>query len=107
MASLKYIASQARSIHQHKNLAKYNLIVIIASCLDVCCVLALRNILYKFDNTQLDGLSQVSNISRPLKPDLWLTSCRAIVPNSVSTFPNFHVRTEICPVSKTLRLVSS
>jgi len=41
MASLKFIASQARSNHQYKNLktevlkfcAKYHLIVIIASCL--------------------------------------------------------------------------
>ena len=32
--------------------------VIITSCLDVCCVLTVYNILYKFDNTQLDGLSQ-------------------------------------------------
>jgi len=47
MASLKFIASQARSIHQYKNLAKYNLIVIIASCLEVCCVLTVHNILYK------------------------------------------------------------
>ena len=38
-----------------KHVAKYNLIVIIASCLDVCCVLTVRNILYKFDNTQRDG----------------------------------------------------
>jgi len=39
-----------------KHVAKYNLIVIIASCLDVCCVLTAHNILYKFDNTQGDGL---------------------------------------------------
>ena len=39
--------------------AKYNLIVIIASCLDVCRVLTVHNILYKFDNTQRDGLSQI------------------------------------------------
>ena len=32
-----------------KHVAKYNLLVIIASCLDVCCVLTVRNILYKFD----------------------------------------------------------
>ena len=31
-----------------KLVAKYNLIVIIASCLDVCCVLTVHNILYKF-----------------------------------------------------------
>ena len=31
------------------HVAKYNLIVIIASCLDVCCVLMVCNILYKFD----------------------------------------------------------
>ena len=37
-----------------KHVAKYNLIVIIASCLDV---LTVRIILYKFDNTQRDGLS--------------------------------------------------
>jgi len=29
-----------------KHVAKYNLIVIIASCLDVCCVLTVYNILY-------------------------------------------------------------
>ena len=40
-----------------KYVAKYNLIVIIASCLDICCVLTVHNILYKFDNTQWDGLS--------------------------------------------------
>ena len=43
-----------------KHVAKYSLIVITSSCLDrrVCCVLTLRNILYKFDNTQQDGLSK-------------------------------------------------
>jgi len=30
-----------------KHVAKYNLIVIITSCLDVCCVLTVHNILYK------------------------------------------------------------
>ena len=29
-----------------KHVAKYNLIVIIASCLDVCCVLTVHNVLY-------------------------------------------------------------
>jgi len=40
-----------------KHVAKYNLIVIIAPCLDVCCVLAVHitQILYK----QQDGLSQM------------------------------------------------
>jgi len=42
-----------------KHVAKYDLIVIIASCLDVCCVLTVHNILHKFDNTQRDGLSQI------------------------------------------------
>ena len=32
-----------------KRLAKYNLIVIIAACLDVYCVLTVYNILYKFN----------------------------------------------------------
>ena len=32
-----------------KHVAKYNLIVNTASCLDVCCVLTVHNILYKFD----------------------------------------------------------
>jgi len=41
-----------------KHVAKYNLIVIIASWLDVCCVLTVHSILYKFDNTQQDGLSK-------------------------------------------------
>ena len=31
-----------------KHVAKYNLIVIIASCLDVCCVLTVHSTLYKF-----------------------------------------------------------
>ena len=44
-----------------KHLAKYNLIVIIASCLDVCCVLTVNNILHKFDNTQRDGLKEKIN----------------------------------------------
>jgi hypothetical protein len=43
---------------QPKHVAKYNLIVIIATCLDVCCVLTVHNILYKSDNTQQDGLSK-------------------------------------------------
>jgi len=30
-----------------KYVAKYNLIVIIASCLDVCCLLTVHNILYE------------------------------------------------------------
>ena len=40
-----------------KHVAKYNLIVIIASCLDLCCVLTVRNILHKFNNTPRDDLS--------------------------------------------------
>jgi len=40
-----------------KHVAKHNLIVTVASCFDVCCVLMVNNILYKFDNTQRDGLS--------------------------------------------------
>jgi len=40
-----------------KHVAKYNLIVIIATCLDVCCVLTVRNVLFRFDNTQRDGIS--------------------------------------------------
>ena len=32
-----------------KHVAKHNLIVIIASCLDVCCVLTVHNILHKSD----------------------------------------------------------
>ena len=35
---------------QPKHVAKYNVILIIASCLDVCCVLTVRNVLYKFEN---------------------------------------------------------
>jgi len=31
-----------------KHVAKYNLIVIIASCLDACCVLMVHNVIYKF-----------------------------------------------------------
>ena len=38
---------------------KFYFIVIIASCLDVRCVLTVQNILYKFENTQRDGLSQM------------------------------------------------
>jgi len=55
MASLKCIASQARSIHQYKNLKIK--ILFVTTCPDVCCVLTVHNILYKFDNTQRDGLS--------------------------------------------------
>jgi len=46
-----------------KHVAKYNLILIIASCLDVCCVLTVHNILYKFDNAQRDGLSLSLSLS--------------------------------------------
>ena len=42
-----------------KHVAKYNLIVIIASPLDVCCVWTVHNMLYKFNNIQGDGLSQI------------------------------------------------
>jgi hypothetical protein len=31
-----------------KHVAKYNLLVIIASCLDLCCVLTVQSILYKY-----------------------------------------------------------
>jgi len=41
-----------------KHVAKYDLHVITASCLEVYCVLTVYNILYKFDNTQRDGLCQ-------------------------------------------------
>ena len=49
-----------------KYVAKYNLIVIIASCLDVFCVLTVYNILYKFDNTQRGGLLQ-----KKLRKSVW------------------------------------
>ena len=57
-----------------KHVAKYNLIVIIASCLDVCCVLTVHNILYKFkfDNTQQDGRSQ----RKILYVHLWTVKCK-------------------------------
>ena len=42
-----------------RTLAKYNLTVIIASCLNVCCLLTVHNILHKFYNTQRDDLSQM------------------------------------------------
>ena len=47
-----------------KHVAKYNLILIIASCLGVGCVLLVHKILYIFDNTQRDdlSLSQKKNI---------------------------------------------
>jgi len=38
------------------HVAKYNPTLITASCLDVCCVLTVHNILYKFDHAQRDGL---------------------------------------------------
>jgi len=41
-----------------KHVAKYNLLVIIASCLDVCCVLTVHSISYKLNNAQRDGVSQ-------------------------------------------------
>ena len=47
-----------------KHVAKYNLIVIIASCHDVRCVLTVRNTLYKYDNTQRDGISKQKLASR-------------------------------------------
>ena len=37
------------------NASPKNLILITASCLDACCVLTARNVLYKFDNTQRDA----------------------------------------------------
>jgi len=40
-----------------KHVAKYNLIVIIAPCLNICSVLTVHDILHKFDNTQRDGAS--------------------------------------------------
>ena len=51
------------AVYSRTHVAKYNLIVIIASCLDVCCVLTVRNILYKSDNTQQDGLSLSLSLS--------------------------------------------
>ena len=44
-----------------KLVAKYNLIVIISSCVDVRCVLTVHNVLCKSDNTQRYGLSQILN----------------------------------------------
>ena len=38
-----------------KHVAKYKLFVIIASCLDVCCVLAVHIILYKNANIYIDA----------------------------------------------------
>ena len=45
-----------------KYVDKYNLIVIIASCLDVCCVLTVHNILYKnvYNVTEFEFLSDLS-----------------------------------------------
>jgi len=41
---------------------------IIASCIDVCCVLTVHYILHKFDNTQRDGLSQIYSQSSTKVP---------------------------------------
>ena len=43
-----------------KYIAKYNLIVIIASCLNVCCVLTVQNILYR--RCVAHGYSTSSNL---------------------------------------------
>ena len=49
--------------NRSKHVAKCNLIVIIASCLDVCCVLTVHNILYKFDmHKGMASLSQKNTI---------------------------------------------
>ena len=42
-------------------MAKYNLIVIIASCLDVCCVLTVRNILHKSEDVCFEILRKVGD----------------------------------------------
>jgi len=47
-----------------KHVAKYNLTVIIVFCLDVCCVLTVHNILYKFDNTQFKDYDELETIMK-------------------------------------------
>ena len=46
-----------------KHVAKYNLIVIIASCLEACCVLTVHNIIHKFD---------IHNVMASLKNYEWM-----------------------------------
>ena len=62
-----------------KHVAKYNVNVIIASCPDVCCVLTVYNISYKFDNTQRDGLSQKKK--NPVVYLWWSTGCNQLYTN--------------------------
>jgi len=51
-----------------KHVAKYNLIVIIASCLDVCCVLMVHNMLYKFDiHNGMASVKKENNFFLPLR----------------------------------------
>jgi len=54
-----------------KHVAKYNLIVIITSCLDLCCVLTAHNIQFDIHNGMPPpslslSLSKKSNVSDPL-----------------------------------------
>jgi len=53
-----------------KHVAKYNLIVIIASCLDVCCVLTVHNIWYKFNKFSENARHLCTKCSRPGAWDL-------------------------------------
>jgi hypothetical protein len=61
--SMLFLVGLKMAGHGRKNVAKYNLIVIIASYLDMCYLLTVHNILYRFDNTQRDGLTQVNRKS--------------------------------------------
>jgi len=59
--------SSSLSLRRPKHVAKYNQILIIASCFDVYCVLTVRNILYNLIIEQRDGLSLKRTTEWPKK----------------------------------------
>ena len=61
-----------------KHVANHNLIVIIASCLDVFCVLTVHNILYKYDIR--NGMASLClTLSLSLKKKKGLSACRNFI----------------------------
>ena len=97
MASLKFVASQARSIHQYKNLK-----IKVVKCA-VCCVLTVHNILYKssknsswlFPAKQRSIQSQTAN---------YLHSCRIVFRNKI--LKHIHTHIKMLKIPQNLRHVS-
>jgi len=84
-----------------KHVAKYNLIVIIAPCLNACCVLTVQNILYKVNPLQITHsihpylrrscLKFYMSLQLPRTPQVIKSKCLRVIGNYPRRSPTSHL----------------